>query len=88
MKVININWQDQLLDDRLLISNIREIKDEKEKKKFECRKVIFSNYSQSDQNNITLSWTDTEKTKMKDFIGAMVTEYKTKWKDADFSNKK
>jgi len=59
-------------------------------KKLECQAKILENYSRSDQANITgdsiVSWDDTEFVKMRTFINAMLDEFHTNWKDADFSN--
>jgi len=59
-------------------------------KKLECQTKILENYSRSDQANITgdsiVSWDDTEFVKMRTFINAMLDEFHTNWKDADFSD--
>ena len=59
-------------------------------KKTECKKLILAKYSDSDQQNIQTEAIETgDKTEliaMNTFIKAMINEYKTNWKNADFSN--
>jgi len=59
---------------------------QKARKSAECRKLILKNYSQTDQNNILAFGTTEEKNTMSNYIQAMITEFQTNWKDADYSN--
>lgn len=56
-----------------------------EEKKKECRDLILEHYTETDQRNALLFWTEAEKTAMSWFISAMVTEFRTNLGAADYS---
>jgi len=84
-------------DEKLVLSNCEEIEwnieleieYKKEDKKKECRDFILFKYSESDQQNIQseslATWDTTKVKEMRDWISWVLDEYRTKWKDADFS---
>ncbi len=86
MKTLTIDWKQVVLKNSLLVWNIENITDLDQLKLLECRQLILDRYSETDQRNCALFWTEQEKEEMSTYIQAMITEYRTKWKDADFSN--
>lgn len=58
----------------------------KEEKKQEARKIIESRYKIHDQVNILARWTQEEIDDMNSYIDWILNEYRTNWKDADFSS--
>lgn len=56
-----------------------------DRKKQEAQKLILSRYSITDQMNINSFGTPEQKGAMSAYILGILTEYRTKWKDADFS---
>lgn len=64
-------------------------KGELAEKKAECKRLILERYSETDQQNIqteAIATGDTvELEEMRAFITAMITEYQTNWKDADYT---
>lgn len=58
-------------------------------KKKECKEVIISRYSSTDQDNINrraaVTWDKTELIEMDDFINSVLEEFHTNWENADFT---
>ena len=79
-----VDWQLQLTETQDTI----DFADDKllEEKKTECRWKILNNYSRTDQRNANWFWTQEEKDKMRNFIKSMTVEFRTNWKDSDFTN--
>lgn len=69
-------------------SDYQEKQDQKlkDQKKMECKRLIENKYKQHDQINTLLFGTEKEIDEMKVYIDKVLTEYRTKWKDADYSN--
>jgi len=81
-KIVKINNERDIVVEKYVYTD-NELKLIKKK---ECREKIESKYKEHDQINVLMSWTTTEKTKMKTYIEACLDEYRTKWKDADYKN--
>jgi len=70
-----INWQLYLHDDdNILYKN----------KKEECKNIILWYYTETDQRNTLMFWTEEERTIMADFIKEMIIEFRTNKENANY----
>jgi len=92
-KIFDIEWEElekvrlgaTMKEDWSILENEDYFKNLKEKKKGMCRDKIESKYKIHDQVNTILFGTTEEINTMKAYLSWVLTEYRTKWKDADFS---
>ena len=68
-----VNWDIKFNEDKIVL----------QQKENECKAKILANYTDTDQRNNLMRWTQDEIDTMINFIKAMVLEFRTNWKDAD-----
>lgn len=78
------NWCDFI--DWVVVETDEYIKNMTEAKKNEARRLIEIKYKIHDQINVLARWTQQEIDEMNSYIDWILEEFRTNWKDANFSN--
>lgn len=78
------NWCDFV--DWVVVETDEYIKNMTEAKKNEARRLIEIKYKIHDQINVLARWTQQEIDEMNSYIDWILEEFRTNWKDANFSN--